>query len=290
MSEDLKNGLGIFITLKIRQQLISFLEEGRLIELMENFAKIDRSRVRGKSHDELIKNFQIDLTVGCDAGPITNTSRVSAFPIVLFINNIPVCHQSRFPILAALHTGNSASKPPLSLFFNDLKSELRELCENPLEWKRSPTMLVKTHVFITINQADAPQLADLMNMKHHSGTYSCPFCFIEGYHNGKAVKFPGIILETNQQQPRRTEEIQLMLAEEVCDKIRQNPTRACDVQGVKGFPILYALPYYDAIYSNAPDSLHVIFKGIMKPIMVDLCDKSGGDRNLSSDAHGGYAG
>lgn len=273
MSEDLAKGLGLFIVLKIRPQLESYLNKGTLPELMETFASLKRSCVTGSTHDDILEAGHLDLTIGCDAGPITNVSQISALPIVLLINNIPVCYQSRFPVLAALHTGTYASKPPMRLFFDEVKNELRELSTSPIIWKRSSTdgSFRSTKVFVTISQSDAPQWADLLNLKAHSGTFSCPLCFIKGNTINGKPKFPGIILHANQRHMPRSEATQLMLARDVCEAMERNPGRAITMKGVKGFPVIYKMPHFDTIFSHTPDSLHVIFKGIMKRIMNDLC-------------------
>jgi hypothetical protein len=283
--EKIVSGQCYFVLLSIRAQLKSFLEAGKLPILLSKTKKIQRATVKGPLHDGLEFPKALDLTMGCDAAPLTKRSKISIFPIVLFINNIPVTYQLRFPILAALFCGRSHNVPPAHVMFELVVKELKELGLNPIKWECGSKKF-ETKVFVTLCQSDAKQKAELMNIYGTSGRYSCPYCYSRGWAYNKTTEGKGStsskiifhhLVESRRCAKRRTE-AEFRSQARVGARFWQEhgkPIPSTQNKGVKSFPVYFGHDHFDLIFSNTPDTLHVVCEGFLKQVLVQACDTKG---------------
>lgn len=270
LGKKLKAGKCSFVTLSIRSQLQSYMENGLLPALRKNFLSLGWGRVQNGSHDEIVEADDLDLTIGCDAAQITKSSKIQIFPVVLFINHVPNNYQLRFPILAALYCGPGYRKPPVSLLMKKALAELHELEEKPLTYVPGPGETEVQHrVYITICAADSPQRLELLNQKQ--GYYCCPYCYARGQHLSGSVRFPQLITSSNLERVLfRTEQARLEFGKKVCRQIL-NHGNFSPILGMKGLPVIYGFKHFDATWSCTSDALHVIFEGVGKKFLQEMC-------------------
>ena len=110
----------------------------------------------------------------------------------------------------------------------------------------------------------APATASFLNLKSHSGFYSCPVCLLKGTKPGDATVFP---YEENV-PPRNMEEYEehVRLAVQnrvILTKTVRNEERFC---GIKGPTLMSKI--LDNIFSScAIDSMHCLYLGIMRQML-----------------------
>lgn len=286
LAEAIKSGHCSFVTLSIRAQLEEYMNNGLLPRLRKNFLSLKWGRLQNGSHDEIVQQDDLDLTIGCDAAQITKSTKIQMFPVVLFINHVPNNYQLRFPILAALYCGQPGTKPPVQLLMKKPLEELRQLETEPMEYSCvSPEESIKVQhrVFVTICAADYPQRMELLNQ--NAGYYGCPYCYQEGEHN-KAVRFAQLVEDGSTMY--RSEESRLRMGEQACKEFLADP-RFDHLHGIKGLPVIFGMKHFDATWSGTSDALHVIFEGVGKKLVGLMC-VPGTDRSLrrnNAESHDG---
>ena len=261
-----------FIVCGIRAQIESFLKGTYLPILLERSASIARSTSDGEMHKNLKYPDFFDLTLACDAAPITKKSKVNIFPCMLFFNNIPPNYQLRFPILGGIFSGPSDTIPPVIPFFQEIRRELDDLAENPITWMGTDGTEYKTKVFVTISQNDSKQKAIMLNLNDTAGRYSCPYCYERGEDVRSGDYRVTTLVHSTSAAPWRTEQDYLRLSDEAASLVAAG--QEVDVEetlGAKGYPVLHNMPHFEAIWSTTPDTLHVVYEGVLKKIVHTLC-------------------
>lgn len=274
LTKELESGNCTFATLSIRAQLASYMKVGLLPRLMKSFKKVDWGRLKGGSHDVIFRDDDLDLTMACDAAQITKSTRLQIYPVFFFLNNIPNNYQLKFPVLAALYSGPSDTKPHASIFMKKAMMELEDLQKNPLTYKFQGK-IVQQKVFVTISSADQPQRHEMLNQ--NSGYFGCPYCYIEGSWYSNSVRYQQLVHlhHTTPQTPQyRTEKSRIVLGERACDLRIQDEKNFDHIYGIRGMPVLYNMKHFDATWSGTPDALHVIFEGIGKFLVQRMIEDS----------------
>lgn len=104
------------------------------------------------------------------------------------------------------------------------------------------------NINITAFICDSPAKAYILNVKHHSGYHSCSKCTIEGDYRENRICFP-----TCKSYPlRRDEEFRNIQYEEY-----QN-----------GNTILTKIPHFNIISNVALDSMHLVYLGVVKRLLM----------------------
>ena len=261
-----------FILCSIRAQIVSYLKGTHLGLLLERSAAISRATSEGEMHKHLKFPGFFDLSIMCDAAPITKRSKVNIFPCMLFFNNIPPNYQLRFPILAGIFSGPHETIPHVCPFFQEIKRELSDLAKNPIVWTAADGIQHTTTVVVTLSQNDTKQKSLMLHINDTPGRYCCPYCYERGVDlGGGHYKIKNLVHRSNS-APWRTEEDYLRRSKIAAEAVAEG--LEVDVEetlGVKGFPVLYRMPHFDAIWSTTPDTLHVVYEGVLKKIVHNMC-------------------
>ena len=261
-----------FIICSIRDQIASYLKETYLSTLLRRSAAVSHSTTNGEMHKHLKYPDFLDLSIGCDAAPITKKSKVNIFPCMFFFNNIPPNYQLRFSLLGGLFSGPHNQIPDVSPFFQEIKKELKDLAENPIIWSEPDGEEYSTRVFVTISQNDSKQKSMMLRLNDTSGRYSCPYCYERGVNVGGSNYRMLNLVHRASAAGWRSEEDYLSAAQEAAAVVAEGgEVNVEETYGVKGFPVLYHMPHFDAIWSTAPDTLHVVYEGVVKKILTDMC-------------------
>ena len=121
--------------------------------------------------------YHIEVSFGIDGLPLAKSSNICFWPICCSFNN------SAEVYLAGLYCGLSKPSDP-NEYLKDFVEEMNELIENGIECN-GKLINVKVHLAI----CDAPAKAFILNVKGHSGYFSCCKCTEEGFKYGGRMAF-----------------------------------------------------------------------------------------------------
>ena len=309
-TEEVKKGNCFFITLPLKDQIESYLKDPKFAAIVRQFGLMTECQMNGELHRGIVKHGHFDLSLGIDAAQLNRTVGKSILPCVLFFNNIPVSWQLRYPLLAALWTGNSSSKPPRKVFLKLLQEELRSLgaIGNEIKWKDDLKHPHFSLVFLTTVITDGPEKADMMNHIGCTGIFACPYCFVEGRtlnvkedpevfdltnlfrrtvgeESITGKKYPFLPQET--QFESRTGIGRLEAGRTVLRKQIELKKPTYTEKGIKGLPVLRNLPGFDENDAHVADTLHVVAHGVMKNILEVMVNGKLGSAHtfLASSSH-----
>jgi len=306
LTEELKQGNCIFVTMSVKAQLKRYLQDKRFRRLLQTFKPMKWAQLQGSIHQGIIESGDFDLSMGIDGGQMHNKVGITVLPSVIFINNLPCSWQLRYPILAAVWTGKSKHEPDRNVFLRVMQEELRELEEEPFTWTDDNKQEHKSKVFLTMCISDAPEKSLLLNQKGHSGYYSCPYCTVPGVQITKegfkkvftdnpqkrtlgdttvpgGPRFPKFIHE--ERYPWREDQERLDKGEEVLEEIKRLNNAEYSDEGIKGLPALHTMDRFKETGSHVCDTLHTICLGICQDILETMI--CGGARNPHSLNYGG---
>lgn len=296
LPEAISEARGYFVILSIRKQIEGYLKDKKFATVLQAYQRRTETHMNGKLHKNIVQNGHFDLSLGIDAAQLHNTRQgKSILPAVLFMNNIPVCWQLRYPILAALWTGETSLKPPRSVFLQYMQNELRELgTDSPITWTDPQGNVNTSFVFLTTVIADAPEKALLLNQRH-SGRLCCPYCKVVGetltYENYPHVfrdnpfrrtvgttkvqgtRFP-VFVHHDRNFVWRNSKDRLKVGLKVAIERSEKGKPDYMEDGLKGLPVLRRLPgTFKETGSHVSDFLHLIGEGVLKDIMEVMMKK-----------------
>jgi hypothetical protein len=117
LGEFLKTGKGQFVTIPIRDQIELYVKDKCFANLIRQYGCMTQNHPTGKLHEGLIEGGHFDLNLDVDGAQLHNKIGASTLPAYLRFNNIPVCFQNRYPIMAALYVGKNATLPLATSFW-----------------------------------------------------------------------------------------------------------------------------------------------------------------------------
>lgn len=175
----LDNGQRQFTTFSVVAQLEVYLRHGGLGRVMRHYRQ-HYLKIVGHLPvpSRIARDGDISLTAFIDAAPMTSRAGVSQMPVLLFVNEIPVGSQHRYPLLGAMFCARGA-KPPSRILVTQLLAELRETIAKPVEWMDDLGHVQESRVYLTRCSSDYPGKCEILGHKQ-GGYYGCPYCEEEG--------------------------------------------------------------------------------------------------------------
>ena len=212
------------------------------------------------------------LGLSTDGYGIFTRSQASAWPLIIFIYNLPPELRIHAEHILALGVIPGPNKPAqIDSFLIPLQEELYQLAEGVKAHDIQTKQLFLLHAFLLIIFADFPAIAMLMNMKGVNGISPCRNCKI------KAIPVPGdtssthyVPLTTNLTDLGRNH-VEMMADAKRVDEAR-NQTAANQIAketGIKGTPILSTLDSVAFPQSFPLEIMHVIMENTI-PGLVSL--------------------
>lgn len=292
LKEAISQGKSYFIILSIQSQIEGYLKDKRFLSILKAFQQKSQVHMNGSLHKGIMANGHFDLSLGIDAAQLHKVYGKSILPAVLFFNNLPINWQLRYPILAALWTGETRLKPPRAIFLKHMVEELRFLGDQPIVWQDTTGATHASFAFLTTVISDAPEKAELLNQANPGGAYACPYCKVKGetltiekypwiFTNNafrrttglRAVggtRFPVLIHEdqANGNYKWRNSKDRMETSRRVARTQIANRNGKYTEEGIKGFPVLRTLPgTFQETDSHVSDFLHLIGEGVFSDIM-----------------------
>jgi hypothetical protein len=180
LKDYLTRGIGRLVFFPIEKQIQNYLGNETFTALLRVFHSAPYGKLTGPVHKNNFKNIDLDLRLGIDAAPMTREGYLAIYPAVIFINNLPLSLQHRYPILAALYIGPASTKPPRFRMLENFQKEVRQMSIKQLEWKDDRSQVHFSYVYLTMVHSDGPEKQDLQNMVGLNGRFSCSNCMYEG--------------------------------------------------------------------------------------------------------------
>ncbi|XP_034245545.1 uncharacterized protein LOC117647758 [Thrips palmi] len=225
----------------------------------------------------------VTMTWNADGLQVFNSSTFSIWPCFLIINELPPSkrYYSENMLIGGIWCG--MSKPHPNIFLQPIYNDLKVL-QSGIRISDS----LKVRAKLICGTCDAPARAYFLNMKLHSGFYSCHLCLTKGEYSaaiGKLTVFP---YEEN--PPPRTmelykENVKFAVEKKVVEKKNKhllNDIRCC---GIKGPTVLSHMIDGDLFLSTAIDAMHCVYLGVTRQLLGLWFDAEHRDSPFSAYQH-----
>lgn len=271
--------LDYFVIVGLQKQIEDLLKNREVAAALQ-YGFDARSRRNGRLHDifdglvyrELCKpggllynNFNLTYTLNTDGIAMGKSSKQSAWPIYLVINELCPKLRAKHMILAGVWVGTS--EPNMTAFLSPLKDEANSLADNEIHWSYKGQN-VASKVLPLCVCVDSAARAKILNMKMCHGFFSCTFC----YHKGDRVQ--GCIgyrygVNNNEIPSYRTHSEIVQDMQEAYSR-RNGPIKRRIVRGVKGPSPLMYIRNFDLGNMVVPDFMHIL--KLVKTMMLYYID------------------
>ncbi|KAL7299460.1 hypothetical protein TKK_0007701 [Trichogramma kaykai] len=221
----------------------------------ENYEDLyDGSIYKSVPNDYTLNPNNLTFTWNTDGVPLFKSSKISIWPFLLMINELPYRQRIKKEnlILAGLWFGTD--KPNPNLFMSSLVHELDELFQGIQIEIGNPAQQIQVRGLIISGTCDLPAVALFRNMKQYNSTYGCTNCLIETQRYENVQTYPYV----ENYVLRTTEQTRLFAIEahEANDSIF----------GVKG-PTALSVIAYDHIAGMTIYVMHNLYQGCMKKLI-----------------------
>lgn len=261
---DENKSVQFFMTFSITSQLSKMFKRSEFVEQL----KYKNTRAR-KNTDcmedlydaEVYKNvnedfspspYDLTFTWNADGLQIFKSNNYSLWPFFLVVNELP-------PEKGNLH--KPRSYPFLLPIYKEIKT-LMDGVDLDVYGEDKPQRI---RVRITCGTCDAPARATFMNMKSHSGFYSCPVCLIKGQSHDTVVfpyqeNIPLRNMIQYEEHKRNAVENKMVLQKKL------KPTVEDLCCGIKG-PTILSNMVPDLFECMAIDGMHCTYLGVMRSML-----------------------
>ena len=109
------------------------------------------------------------------------------WPVYLIINELPKEYRFKIEYMIPAMVYCDRDKPHMLTFLKPLINKMNDWYMNGIDVKDTPEGDIHFHAMLFITTADLQARADLMNMKHYNGQFSCHLCKDEGMGIGNGL-------------------------------------------------------------------------------------------------------
>lgn len=233
----------------------------------DNYEDVYDGEVYKEAEKGLLANdTNISFTWNADGLQIYDSSPYSLTPFFLVINELPP--EKRFLSENMIIGGiwGSSIKPHPNVFLHPVYKDMVNL-RNGIDVKFfGDDELHKVHAIMLCGVCDAPARASFLNMKSHSGFYSCHICLCRGVRPGDVTVFP--YEEHFRLRTKALYDQQVTWAVNNRVPLNKLLLNRPECSGIKG-PTLVS----DMVENNNPlsttavDSMHCIYLGMMRQLV-----------------------
>ena len=232
----------------------------QLLVVLRNFCNTLQPTNPDGSADLILK-----LRINTDGAPLAKSKTgPSIWPVTANILNLPK-HCRFHPacvILLGLWQGHS--KPKLNALLASCFAQLddfRSVDGVRLNFPGGRVCNVKITIDLFIG--DAPVRSEGANMMGHAAYYACLDCFMKGCYFSGAVRYPYVPFE----------QLELRQTNEIAEVMRNLNGNISNDRGVK--PGISTLSLYgvEIPHQTPPDSMHVLWEGVVKDIFDSLLSR-----------------
>lgn len=219
----------------------------------------EAKRIKSSYVDSTIKRYTLTLHV--DEVAAGGSSKAQIFPIFFTINEMSKKFMRQNFFLVGLFVGHK--KPPVEIYLGPIVQELISLSENPIVWKFSNTIEVKSTFHLVAAIADAPMRAYLRNVRQFNHLNGCDWCLITAGTHQKAREYPILSREQIQAFRRKKQDFldfeNFLLGENDLPEMTR-------FRGLIGPSPLLKLKDFDIVNGFSVEPMHCIILGIVRSI------------------------
>jgi hypothetical protein len=236
-------------------QIVNLMNNAEIITEIEKYKKetgvnsvINSSQYKFLKLSGKISANDVTLQINTDGVAATKASKLSFWPVLVSINELPLKLRTENMMLLSVWMGKS--KPNMETFLAPVVEELKELS---LKGVNTDIGVVKVHCILC--SVDSPARADLMKLLFPGGSYACPWCFrrAKSVHKGKGTTR---VFKHKRLRKRRDVKNYLQFA-----KLRfVDGLFHC--KGVKGVSPLANIPNFDVINGFVVEYMHALCIGV----------------------------
>jgi len=209
---------------------------------------------------------------------IFNSNSFSLWPFYLVINELPPQKRSLSENLIVAGVWGSVVKPHPNVYLLPIFKELKKLQEGMDVKCYGEEETLKVVARTICGTCDALARASFMNMKQHSGFYSCPACLVRGEKPGDSTVFP---YEENfrlRNIPQYKEHVKWAVEKKVIlTKTPKHEEKWC---GIKGPTILSEI-VPNIFTCTAIDAMHCVDLRVVRQMLHLWSDKDHKDKKFS---------
>lgn len=226
----------------------------------------------------LTSDTDLTFTWNTDGLQVFKSTSYSMWPWYLVVNELPP--EKRYLSENMLIAGiwGSVVKPHPNIYLKKIYNELSNLRKGIDVKFYNSDVVHKIKCCVLCGTCDAPARASFLNMKSHSGFYSCPICLCRGVRYDNTTVFPfeeNFPLRTPQQYEdclRKAVNTRVILTE---DKKKEE-----ECKGIKGPTILSGI-VQNPFKTTAIDSMHCVYLGVTRQLLHLWFDKDDKDEKWS---------
>lgn len=277
--------LGYFAGINLRAQLIELLRRPNMLsslnyrftrekwqeDAMEDFFD-------GELYQELLRGFLADpnnytFMLWIDGVSLGRTTKKSAYPILLIINELPPHARKRHILLVGVWIGHH--QPDFNVVADKMIEELQDLYNTGVRWIPHEGGEERISKFaVCVLSCDTEARYKLLGcMRHNTRNFGCTYCYVQGETvRGKAL------YAYNNTAPLRTDQemrddLQLYLQR--CANHREGQPAVEPVHGIYKESFLSRLPGFDLARGVVVDAFHNSYEGNFEKVMLHFFEDAG---------------
>ena len=193
-----------------------------------------------------------------DGYQTSDSSKVSAWPFYLKLNELPPKERDNNMILAAIWVNEE--KPPMNNFLQSIIQELNEIATDGIQWKMNDEVITSKIIPLCCS-VDSVCRCAILNMKQYNGFYGCTFCYHPTENVEGLRKYP--ISQKVYPLRTHTDIIQKMTATRSINE-ETGKIDIKEIEGIKGPSILMNFKYFNMSDGMTPDSMHSVYLGVVE--------------------------
>ncbi|KAE8738830.1 hypothetical protein FOCC_FOCC015662, partial [Frankliniella occidentalis] len=220
----------------------------------------------------LASPFNISLLWNTDGLQLFNSSSFSLWAWYFVINELPPDKRFQSENMLVAGIWGSVKKPHPNVFLQPIHDELESLRKGVNFHVHGIEQQLEVKVIVLCGTCDAPAVAMFLNIKSHSGFYSCHICYCRGEKSkrtGDVTVFP-----YQEDFPLRCKADYInQVKYAVENRVLHNTAllNEPECSGIKG-PTTLSYFVSDIFTSTAIDSMHALYLGVTRQILTLLFD------------------
>ncbi|XP_057324009.1 uncharacterized protein LOC130666770 [Microplitis mediator] len=258
--------LGFFLSISLASQIKQFLKIPNIVESLQY--RYWRKKKNEEAFEDLYDGdeykrfclpghflehwFNFSMTLNTDGCQISNSSRASAWPVYVEINELPPHLRKKYMLLAAIYVDDE--HPKMNNFLRPFAMQMRKLYSSGITWKPTETTEVTSKFIVTVCSLDSPARAAVVRITQYNGYYGCLYC----YAKGRSLSAGKLVYPFKQCYGRlRTDnalKADMKFATETGIKRH----------GLKGYSSLTSLPLFNIHKGVVVEAMHAVFLGVAK--------------------------
>ncbi|CAG5096787.1 Protein of unknown function [Cotesia congregata] len=177
------------------------------------------------SSGEFLSNpNNMSFTLNTDGCSVSNSSKASAWPVYLEINELPPHARKRHMLLAGIYC--DFDKPVMNNFLVKCMSELNDLYRKGIQWLKSDGTKVESKFVLLMCSVDSIARPPILRMTQFNGDFGCTYCYSRGStsDNNQLVRY---YPASEQIRLRTDKELRLGMLKAFKDNKKVNGVKEC---------------------------------------------------------------